>query len=60
MPMSDDRVRTIVRTPAGKLDFQTYFVRRLSASVNLGNVHAEDVIGCETLRLGLRSDTLLL
>lgn len=28
MPMSNDRVRTIVRTPAGKLDFQTYFVRR--------------------------------
>jgi LPPG:FO 2-phospho-L-lactate transferase len=27
-PMSDDRVRTIVRTPDGKLPFQTYFVQR--------------------------------
>lgn len=40
-------------------ELQTYFVRRLTAAVNLGNVHADDVIGCETLRLGLRSDTLL-
>ncbi|MFC4946286.1 phosphosulfolactate synthase [Pseudonocardia sp. GCM10023141] len=39
-------------------ELQTYFVQRLSAAVNLGNVHAEDVIACETLRLGLRSDTL--
>ena len=28
LPMSDQPVRTIVRTPAGPLDFQTYFVRR--------------------------------
>jgi LPPG:FO 2-phospho-L-lactate transferase len=28
LPMSNDRVRTIVKTPGGKLDFQTYFVRR--------------------------------
>lgn len=28
LPMSDDRVRTMVRTAAGVLDFQTYFVRR--------------------------------
>jgi LPPG:FO 2-phospho-L-lactate transferase len=27
-PMSDDPVRTVVTTPAGPLDFQTYFVRR--------------------------------
>lgn len=40
-------------------ELQTYFVRRLSAGVNLGNVRADDVIACETLRLGLRSDTLL-
>jgi len=26
--------------------------------VNLGNVSAHDVIGLETLRLGLRADTL--
>jgi LPPG:FO 2-phospho-L-lactate transferase len=28
LPMSDDRVRTIVVTPDGELDFQDYFVRR--------------------------------
>jgi LPPG:FO 2-phospho-L-lactate transferase len=28
VPMSDDPVRTRVRTPAGELDFQTWFVRR--------------------------------
>lgn len=37
----------------------TYFVRRVGPGVNLGNVAVADVIGCETLRLGLRSDTLL-
>jgi LPPG:FO 2-phospho-L-lactate transferase len=28
LPMTDDRVRTAVETPAGWLDFQEYFVRR--------------------------------
>jgi LPPG:FO 2-phospho-L-lactate transferase len=28
VPMSDDRVRTRVCTPAGELEFQTYFVKR--------------------------------
>lgn len=28
LPMSDDPVATLVRTPAGELDFQDYFVRR--------------------------------
>src|SRR3954468_19591781 len=28
LPMSDDRVRTIIKTRNGTLDFQTYFVRR--------------------------------
>jgi phosphosulfolactate synthase len=40
-------------------DLQTYFIRRVGPNVNLGNVAADDVIGLETLRLGLRSDTLL-
>jgi LPPG:FO 2-phospho-L-lactate transferase len=29
-PMSDDRIRTVVKTRRGALDFQTYFVRRRS------------------------------
>jgi phosphosulfolactate synthase len=40
-------------------DLQTYFLRRFGPSVNLGNVRADEVIGLETLRRGLRSDTLL-
>jgi phosphosulfolactate synthase len=37
---------------------QTWFVRRFGANVNLGNVPPEEVIALETLRLGLRADTL--
>jgi phosphosulfolactate synthase len=38
---------------------QTHFIRRLGANVNLANIALGDVIPLETLRLGLRSDTLL-
>jgi phosphosulfolactate synthase len=38
---------------------QTYFIKRLGTNVNLANIALDDVIGLETLRLGLRSDTLL-
>ena len=51
--------------PADRLMFeaptttlQTYFVKRVGTDVNLGNVPATGVIGLETLRLGLRADTL--
>jgi phosphosulfolactate synthase len=37
---------------------QAHFVTRLGPDVNLGNVPAHSVIGLETLRLGLRADTL--
>lgn len=37
---------------------QTYFVKRVGSDVNLGNVSPTGVIGLETLRLGLRADTL--
>ncbi len=37
---------------------QAYFVTRIGPNVNLGNVPAASVIGVETLRLGLRADTL--
>lgn len=39
-------------------DQQAWFVRRLQAVANLGNVAADEVIALETLRLGLRSDTV--
>lgn len=37
---------------------QGYFVNRIGPNVNLGNVAADDVISVETIRLGLRSETL--
>jgi phosphosulfolactate synthase len=51
-----DAAQLLFEAPTKEL--QTYFIRRLGTSVNLGNVHADDVIALETLRLGLRSDTL--
>jgi phosphosulfolactate synthase len=37
---------------------QIYMVRKLGSEVNLGNIATTDVIGLETLRLGLRADTM--
>ena len=37
---------------------QAWFVREFGPSVNLGNIPPEEVIPLETLRLGLRADTL--
>ena len=37
---------------------QTWLLRHLGPHVNLGNIHGHDVIGLETLRRGLRYDTL--
>ncbi len=37
---------------------QAHMITRIGPHVNLGNVPAQGVIGLETLRLGLRSDTL--
>ena len=39
-------------------ELQGYFVNRLGPNVNLGNVAPHDVISLETIRLGLRSETL--
>ena len=43
---------------APSTSLQTYFITRCGPDVNLGNVPASGVIGLETLRLGLRADTL--
>ncbi len=37
---------------------QVWFLRRFGVEVNLSNIASGDVLGVETLRLGLRSDTL--
>lgn len=43
---------------APRKDQQAWFVRRLCTDANLGNIPADEVVALETLRLGLRSDTL--
>lgn len=37
---------------------QSWFIKRFGANINLGNISTDDVIALETLRRGLRSDTL--
>jgi phosphosulfolactate synthase len=37
---------------------QAWFIRQFGSSVNLGNIPPDEVIALETLRLGLRADTL--
>jgi phosphosulfolactate synthase len=39
-------------------DQQVFFLRRLGPDANLGNIAPDDVLSLETLRLGLRSDTM--
>ena len=39
---------------------QIWFIEHFGTDVNLGNVHPADVISLETLRVGLRADTLLM
>jgi phosphosulfolactate synthase len=39
-------------------DQQVWFLRRFGHEVNLGNIPPADVLSLETLRLGLRSDTI--
>lgn len=43
---------------APRKDQQVWFVRRFGSEVNLGNVPAGEVLALETLRRGLRSDTM--
>jgi phosphosulfolactate synthase len=38
---------------------QTWFVTQFGANVNLGNIPPDEVISVETLRVGVRGDTLL-
>jgi len=56
----------IEHTPCEKLIFeapkksqQVWFLRHIGPNVNLGNIAPDEVLPLETLRLGLRGDTLL-
>ena len=51
--------------PAGRIMFeaprkdqQAWFIRHVGPNVNLGNIQPDEVLALETLRLGLRADTL--
>ncbi len=52
-----DLTQVIFEAPNKAL--QTYFITRIGTNVNLANIALDDVVGVETLRQGLRSDTLL-
>ena len=43
---------------APRKDQQAWFIRRFGAEVNLANIAVGEVLGLETLRLGLRADTI--
>lgn len=45
---------------APRKEQQAWFIRRFGADVNLGNVAPDEALGLETLRLGLRADTVAL
>lgn len=53
-----DLAHVIFETP--RKDQQAWFIARFGSDVNLGNVPAQEVIGLEALRLGLRADTIAL
>ena len=44
---------------APSMALQSYFVKRVGSNVNLGNIQVTDIVGLETIRLGLRSETLV-
>ncbi len=51
-----DRARLLFEAP--QKHQQVWFIHQLGPEVNLGNVLPSDVLSLETLRLGLRADTL--
>ena len=52
-----DNEKLLFEAPSTEL--QAYFVRRVGPDANLGNIAVTDIIPLETIRLGLRSETLL-
>ncbi|MGH9077876.1 MAG: phosphosulfolactate synthase [Acidimicrobiales bacterium] len=52
-----EQARLVFEAPTK--DLQTYLLSVIGADANLANIAPADVIGLETLRLGLRADTLL-
>lgn len=63
MGLIDEIVETLdpqyILWEAPKKEHQAWFIKKYGPNVNLGNINPKDIIPLETLRLGLRSDTLL-
>ena len=57
--MADNLDTDQVMFEAPTKDLQVELISTLGADVNLGNIAVSDVIAVETLRSGLRGDTLL-
>ncbi len=53
---SDLNIDSLVFETPNKM-LQKFFIEQIGANVNLANISLFDVVGLETLRLGLRSDT---
>jgi phosphosulfolactate synthase len=51
-----DPARLLFEAP--QKEQQVWFIRKFGPNVNLGNIPPDDVISLETLRLGLRADTV--
>jgi phosphosulfolactate synthase len=51
-----DPARLLFEAP--QKDQQVFFLKRFGPDTNLGNIAPDDVLSLETLRLGLRSDTM--
>jgi phosphosulfolactate synthase len=45
---------------APRKEQQAWFIRRCGSNVNLGNVSPDEALSLETMRLGLRADTIAL
>ncbi len=62
----EDKLETIIKGVAAKnllfeapnKDQQVYLILKFGSNVNLGNIRPDDVLPLETLRRGLRGDTL--
>jgi phosphosulfolactate synthase len=52
-----DSAKILFEAPVKKQ--QAWFIKQFGSNVNLGNIPPEEVISVETLRLGVRGDTLL-
>lgn len=64
--VKEDELQTLIEgTPVDKIIWeapqkaqQAYFILKLGANVNLGNIPPDEITALETMRLGLRGDTL--